>query len=76
VTIFSPLNGLLLILLAESVSGSVPWSGSLLIEESAVLKHEKFNKKASKNMLSRKTAMRVETRETGHTNHSKNFQFS
>jgi hypothetical protein len=29
--------------LAETVSGSVPWRGSLLIEESAVLKQEKLN---------------------------------
>jgi hypothetical protein len=66
---FSPLNGLLLILLAE-VSGCVPWRGSLLIEESAVLKQDKFNKKHPKICCPERQQSyhRVETRKTGQLN--------
>jgi hypothetical protein len=76
VTMFSPLNGLvLLILFAEIVSGCVPWRGSLLIEESAVLQHEKLNAdlifKKSKIYVVQKDSnyiTKVETRMTGQLN--------
>jgi hypothetical protein len=58
-------------LFAETVSGCAPWSGSLLIEESAVLKQEKFNKKNIQKYIVQKDnnhIMRLETRKRGQMN--------